>query len=459
MRRGESGGDGVRGASLGRRAFVRGAVAAGAALLGPRATRAAGRRSAPLLPPPEASGIEHVVVVMMENRSFDHLLGWHPNADGRQAGLAYADADGIVHPTFPLAPDFTGCGHPNPDHSYAGGREQYADGAMDGFLRSGASDEFTVGYYEEDDRPILAALARHFTTCDRAFCSILAPTFPNRLFLHCARTDRLDDQIRLTRLPTIWDRLAGAGVSARYYFSNVPFLALWGRRYVPISRSYDQFLADAAAGALPAVAFVEPRFTLGDAMPGNDDHPHADVRAGDAFLYRTFRALAEGSGWPGTVLVVTYDEWGGFFDHVSPPRAPVSGLVDTDLSRGQALLGFRVPTIVASPFARGAPADPRVASQVLDHTSVLKLIEWRWTLAPLSRRDASPVIGNLAGVLDFDHPDPSVPDLPEPPTPGAQCPATESARVGRATPAEDQDRPWGSLARSPLVKGWPLGLG
>src|ERR1700730_13387644 len=120
-----------------------------------------------------ASPIQHVVLVMMENRSFDHFLGWLPNADGRQGGLTYLDGAGTAHETHPLAPDFTGCSHPDPDHSYAGGRAQYHRGAMDGFLRSGANDDYAIGFYVEVDRPFYSALARNFTTLDRSFCSIL----------------------------------------------------------------------------------------------------------------------------------------------------------------------------------------------------------------------------------------------------------------------------------------------
>ena len=160
---------------------------------------------------------------------------------------------------------------------------QYDGGAMDGFLRSGANDEYAIGYYGEQDRPFGSALARNFTTLDHSFCSILGPTFPNRIFLHSAQTDRLSNTLVLSTLPTIWDRLAAADVDALYYFSNLPVLALWGARYVPISRPYLQFLADAAAGTLPAVSFLDPRFT--DLTPdnsGNDDHPPADIRRGDA---------------------------------------------------------------------------------------------------------------------------------------------------------------------------------
>src|SRR6185295_10543852 len=189
-------------------------------------------------PPPDRgvrAKIQHVVVVMMENRSFDHLLGWHPTADGVQAGLQYTDTGGQTLATHPLAPDFMGCGFNDPDHSFEGSRTSYDGGAMDGFLRAGSNDAYAIGYYVEEDRPFLSALARNYTTMDRFFASILSETFPNRFFLHSAQTDRLGNSNDLSTLPTIWDRLAEAGVSGRYYFSDISFLALWGNKYDGIS--------------------------------------------------------------------------------------------------------------------------------------------------------------------------------------------------------------------------------
>ena len=371
------------------------------------------------LPPRETSGVDHIVVVMMENRSFDHLLGWHPTADAMQAGLSYPDPESgnVPVPTHQLSPlDFTGCGHPDPDHSWEGGRAQYNGGAMNGFL-AGANDDYAIGYYVADDRPFHAALASEFTTFDRYFSAILAGTYPNRIFQHAAQTDRLENTLDLSTLPTIWDRLIEKGVSARYYHSDVSFLWLWGPSYLAISRLYEDFLDDAAAGTLPSVAFVEPRFIDERTGTSGDDHPFADVRRGDAFLAEIFEALSTGPDWSSTVLIVTYDEWGGFFDHVAPPRAVAPNAVDPDLVGGKALLGFRVPVVVASPFTRGDPASPRVDSRVYDATSILKLIEWRWNLRPLTARDASSDVGNLAFALDLAHPDPSVPVLPLPSAP------------------------------------------
>jgi phospholipase C len=366
------------------------------------------------LPNPDQSGIEHIVVLTMENRSFDHLFGWFPNADGKQAGLAFVDASNVAQSTYSLSGDNTGCPHPDPDHSYNGARVEYDLGKMDGFLRAGSNDVFSIGYYGEQDIPFLANLARSYTTCDRYFVSILGPTFPNRLFLHAAQTDRLTDSIAFTSLPTIWDRLAAAGVSGRYYFNNVPVLALWGIKYLGITRTFDNFKSDAANGSLPAVAYLDPRFTTIDDGLGTDDHPHADIRRGDLFLHDAFEAVANGPDWSSTVFIITFDEWGGFFEHVPPPRATAANNVDTDLVDGKALLGFRVPTIIASPFTRGVENNPLINHLVFDHTSILKLIEWRWRLAPLTPRDASTDIANLAYALNFNQPVVSVPTLPKP---------------------------------------------
>src|ERR1051325_3165360 len=143
------------------------------------------------LPDPEQSGINHIVVGMMENRSFDHLLGWLPGADGKQAGLSYTDTNGVAHSTYPLAPDFQGCGHPDPDHDYAGGRVEYDNGACDGWLRAGQNDIFSIGYYQQPDLSFLGVAATNWTVCDNYFASIMAGTYPNRLYQHAAQTDRL----------------------------------------------------------------------------------------------------------------------------------------------------------------------------------------------------------------------------------------------------------------------------
>jgi phospholipase C len=395
---------------ISRRRFIRtSAGAAGAVALGGADILLS---AAPKLPKRNKSGIDHVVVVMMENRSFDHMLGWLPGADGQQAGLAYTDAAGVSHPTYHLAPDFQGCGHPDPDHSYEGARVELNNGACDGWLRAGSNDEYAIGYYTDADLPFFAGAARDWAVCDEYFSAILGPTFPNRFYMHSAQTDRISNTFELSTMPTIWDRLADRKVSARYYFSDAPFLALWGTKYLPITRHITSFFDACRTGNLPAVSFVEPLFI--EALFGfsNDDHPHADVRDGQVFQNLIYTAVTTSPVWHNTVLVFTYDEWGGFFDHVAPTAAPTSPL-DRAAGHLDGLRGFRVPASIVSPFALRA----HVAHTVFDHTSVLRFIEWRWKLDPLTERDAT--ANNLAEVLDFSTRNLSAPSYPMSPGPHA----------------------------------------
>jgi phospholipase C len=381
---------------ISRRRFLRGAGATVAAVsVGALGQPRLGAQAA-ALPEPDLSGIDHVVVVMMENRSFDHYLGWMDGVDGRQAGLRYADRDGVLHATHPLAPDYQGCGFSDPDHSFEGGRVEYNDGRCDGWLVAGDNDEYAIGYYRRRDLPFLGNAATYWTVCDQYFSAIMAETYPNRFYMHAAQTDRLTNTLDRSRLPTIWDRLAGAGLQGRYYFSDAPFLALWGTTYLPISRALPQFFLDAAAGTLPEVAFVDPRFIDSTLGISNDDHPHADIRNGEAFLDLIYRAVTRSPAWSSTVLVITYDEWGGFFEHVPPTKGPIAGAEQTLGNDG--LRGFRVPCVVISPFARRGA----VSSTLFDHTSILRMIEWRWNLTALSPRDAA--ANNLAEALDFTAP-------------------------------------------------------
>jgi phospholipase C len=380
-----------------RREFLRGlaglagAAAVGRSHLGAAVAGAqagpAGRRG---LPAPEQAGIDHVVVVMMENRSFDHYFGWVPGANGRQAGLTFFDRQGIPHTTSHWR-EFQGCAHPDPDHSFEGGRVQYDDGRCDGWLRSGENDDYSIGYYTDADLAFYRGATRDWTVCDNYFAAIMAETYPNRFYQHAAQTDRIHNSTATASMPTIWDRLADAGLTGRYYFSDAPFTALWGTKYLPISRLFPQFIADCAAGALPEVTFVDPRFLDEGSGTSGDDHPHADIRVGQQFLNQVYDAVTQSPSWPRTVLVINYDEWGGFFDHVPPTVAP-------DANPDWGLRGFRVPCVVISPIARRG----FVSHGQFDHTSILKLIEWRWGLPALTPRDAA--ARNLAGVLDFRSP-------------------------------------------------------
>jgi phospholipase C len=247
-------------------------------------------------------------------------------------------------------------------------------------------------------------------------------------------------------------------------------------KYLDISSLYPQFAIDVAAETLPAVSFVDPWFTILDDGLGNDDHPHADLRKGEIFLRQIVTALAASPLWEKTVVVINRDEWGGFFDHVVPPRVIAPNNVDTDLVNGQALLGCRVPTLIVSPFARGNPAKPTINSLLYDHTSVLKLIEWRWGLQPLTARDASSEVANLASALNFSAPDPTLPALPviaEPPldpctlddifdssgtgiTALNTTKATEVAQAKHSSGVDNETYDFYLLLKSERTEGWPL---
>lgn len=392
--------------------------------------------------------VQHIVVVMMENRSFDHFLGWLPGANGRQSGLTYVDQAGAGHPTHPLAPDYQGCEHPDPDHSHTGGLIEFNKGKCDGWLRAGNNDLYSIGYYSQSDLPFLGQAAPAWTTCDRYHAATLAETYPNRIYQHAAQTDRLINTLDISVLPTIWDRLGDGGVSRKYYFSDVPLLALWGTKYVPISSFIEQFYSDCSAGTLPAVSFVEPEFNGEAAGQSADDHPHADIRNGEVFLNNVYNAVTSSPNWANTVMVITFDEWGGFFDHVAPTAAPIPP-ADAAAGNKDGLRGFRVPTIIVSPWARRRA----INSGLYDHTSILRMIEERWHLRPLTVRDSS--ANNLADVLDFSQTNLSAPRFAVPAGPFGDLCAQTTARLSDSLAGEqwarleDMARSYGFPTRSP----------
>jgi phospholipase C len=281
---------------------------------------------------PSDSEITHVVVVMMENRSFDHWVGWladdreYLDAGRRRYGHRFC-VDGkqrqtIAGPEGPVAtthlPEqagqtnpFRGCGFEDPGHGWISGRAQ-RDG---GFLAPGSNnDVFATGYYLPDDIPFTSQLARRFTTFDRYHASLLGPTFPNREYLHSGQSGgtKSNDLPLATggfTWETIWERLAKANVPCRYYYSDLPVLALWGNRVGGFIQHNDEYFAACANGTLPNVTFVDPKFL----DPGrNDDHPHADIRGGQDFVRDVFDAFVRSPHWHNGLFIMTYDEWGGF---------------------------------------------------------------------------------------------------------------------------------------------------
>ncbi len=384
------------------------------------------------LPDPNTSGLDHIVFMMMENRSYDHYLWWLPGGDGLRDQTFIDPETGEAKQTEDWGvggrEDFHGCADGDPHHGWGASREQLNHG----FLAEGNPD-YALAYYKPEDVPAIAGLAAGFTAFDRYYCSVLGPTFPNRHYLasgtsggqkgncigagiQCSETaneagDTLDPIPQAGNAwPTIFDRLTEAGVSWRLYVHDLSTVFIFGERILASGNvfTFEQYLADCAAGTLPQVAMVEPRFDNAYTGIGNDDHWPHDIRLGQKLISDAFGALAESPAWPSSAFVLTYDEHGGFFDHVRPPRSRDDRGNRANLDEDYGQLGFRVPTIVASPFARRG----FVGHATYDHASILKMIEWRFRLAPLTRRDAG--ARNLAETFDWDNPDTTIPDGIEP---------------------------------------------
>jgi phospholipase C len=351
-----------------------------------------------------SSPITNIVVVMMENRTYDHYLGARKLVEGRPgdglvAGMGQMDNAGTFHEIYRESVDCVA----DPPHDWTASRVQFGGGQNDGFLKAYQDKHgddvppYVCGYFGREDLPVTYALADQYTTCDRWFASVMGPTFPNRWYLHSAQSggymyNEFDPK---PHWPTIYDRLTAAGVSWGYYYYDLPFLALMG---VDPSKFYtfDQFLCvDAPMGKLPQVTFVDPGFAY------NDDHPPHHPLLGQEFIGAVYTALAKSKQWDNSLMVVTYDEHGGFFDHVPPPTAP-----DERAADGFNQLGFRVPTIILGPYAK----KNYVSSVVHDHTSVLKHIENMFGLAPLTMRDAA--ANDLSDAIDMDRLAAGVPDAP-----------------------------------------------
>ncbi|MGH7818981.1 MAG: phospholipase C, partial [Candidatus Binatia bacterium] len=302
--------------------------------------------------------------------------------------------------TFHLTPDFRGCnpGGPgnlrpylDPDHSWDGGRRQITGGFL-----TDDNDEFAIGYYEESDVELYAKLARQFTLCDNYFCSVLGPTFPNREYMHSAwsggqTTNNLPSDVPGQETgfqwQTIWDLLDAAGVPWAYYFVDLPAIGLWGSRLLRGARHIESFFADAYAGTLPNVVFVDPGFTTGFRT---DEHPYGDIRSGQAFSHNVVKAVVESPLWSRSALFVNYDEWGGFFDSVQTPPTvndetkPLDGNLQAR-SGSFSQLGFRVPCMIVSPFApKGVRSSQVVPNRFYDHISILKYVKERFGLPSLT---------------------------------------------------------------------------
>jgi phospholipase C len=384
------------------------------------------------LPAPRNLPVDTFVVLMMENRSFDHYLGWMPEADGRQAGLSYVDETGKRASTRPLAPDWQGCGHADPDHSWTGSRKQVNGGKMDGFLL-GRNDELAISYYRENELGFIQHAAKAFTTYDRFHCSVLGPTYPNREYMHAAQSfGRKDNYLPVQEMgfpdQTIWAACERAGVSHRYYYNDIPVTALFGQSASRRSGRIEEYYAQCATGTLPQVSFVDPPFgpTVAAGDVRADEHPHGDVRAGQAFMSDVVHAFMESPQFKRGALFIVYDEHGGFFDHVRPPRVP-DDRNSRNLAEDYGQMGIRIPAVAVSPYARRGA----VHHSIYGFESILKMIEWRFGIPPLTKRDR--YAQNIARSFDWQsRPRLDLPALPDPATVMSQPCEAKEAEGGEA---------------------------
>jgi phospholipase C len=349
--------------------------------------------------------IDHIVVVMQENHSFDNYLGMLGRGDGfnldRRGRPMNTNPDpmgGYVRAFHDT--DTNQAGHVT--QSWDASHLQYGNGRNDGFIGPESSNEWSMAYYTGEEIPFYHSLAKTFPVCDRYFCSVLAQTYPNRRFLLAGTAFGLiaTDTSSVTEVPpngTIFDRLNAHGISWASYATNVSTLFVISdivNKNQSRIKTIDQFHADAKAGTLPAVSYVDPNI-----LTGTEESPQ-DLSLGEHFVSTVVGSLMNSPAWHRTMLVWTYDEHGGYYDHVPPPPAiPPDDIPPTLASTNQPgaydRYGFRVPTVVVSPYSK-----PHFVSHtVYDHTSVLKTIERKWNLPAMTYRDAN--ANDLLDCLDL----------------------------------------------------------
>ena len=407
------------------------------------------------------SDIEHVVILIQENRSFDHYFGTYPGVRGfaDPVGSAAFTQSGYPPNGGTLLPFHLDSGEPQcfPDitHDWAPQHQSWDGGAMDHFVSTHLSVDgpsagpATMGYYDRSDIPYYHALADAFTICDRYHCSVLGPTDPNRLYTMSATIDPdgtqggplIQTQVagrgtyagRFT-WKTMPEQLSAAGVSWKVYsdagggsldnvltyfhaYQTNPALA--ARAFAPVYPT--DFLADLAAGNLPQVSWINTGI-------GQTEHPgFSTAQLGQYATHQIVQALFSSTAWFSTALFVTWDENGGFFDHVAPPVPPAGTpgefLTVPDLTgnsggiNGPIGLGFRVPLLIVSPFSRGG----FVSSDVFDHTSILRFLETRFGVpVPNLTSWRRGQTGDLTSAFNFAGPDATIPSLPTI-TPGGGC--------------------------------------
>ena len=355
--------------------------------------------------PGNLANIEHIVVLTMENRSFDTMLGYLSLPPDR-GGEGRADIDGLTGgefnllgdkpcPSFPFAPYDT-IFSPDPPHGYEPVRRAIASGAMSGFVQSFAEERGPafapriMGYHTGVNVPTYDALARDFAICDRWFASHPGPTSCNRYYELTGRLSTDADgfwefdnsgSVRMSFTPTIFDHLTEGGVSWQYFENSYCYLRLFQKytfdtqHIVTFDDPAKGFVAAAKSGNLPSVTFIDPHFI--ELPPGaNCDGAPADVKDGQAFVRNVVEAVVSGPKWNKTLLIIVYDEHGGFYDHAPPPVAP--WVWDGEPDPPIRTTGVRVPMFLISPWVQGGKAfgsgGSKLVGPYFDHTSILKTI-------------------------------------------------------------------------------------
>jgi phospholipase C len=355
-------------------------------------------------------GIDHIVVLMKENHSYDNYFGMLGRGDGFTLGPdglpvnSNPDSQGrpvrAHHLSLPFNPSFDLSQTWNDSH------REWNNGAMDGFVTTTNSAE-PMGYLDGTDLPWYYGFARTYGIGDRYFSSVLSRTFPNRRFLQAATAAGLVNDAfpnPFARPPAtglIWDLLDAHNVGWANYFVELPEVALWPRtllRYRDHLHEITDFYEDCKEGRLPPVTVITTEIVAASEGEYQDD------QIGEAFTASLFEAASAGPQWSTMLFVIVWDEGGGFYDHVPPPAAVVPDDIPPDIHvppdqpGSYNRYGFRVPCLVASPFAKPG----HVSSVVYDHTSILATIELKWNLPALTRRDAA--ASPLTDFLDLSAP-------------------------------------------------------
>jgi phospholipase C len=330
----------------------------------------------PQLSPEELlAPIDTIVVLCMENRSFDHYLGALRFLEGRM------DIDGLDGSESNPQPGGGSVGVFNlmdytvvdPPHGWDDCHAQFNGGANDGFViaHAGPNQHEVMGYHVRNQIPITYALADAYGICHRWFCSVMGPTWPNRFYLHGATSEGTQGNTPVLSFTSIFDLLEDAGLTHVNYYSDVPWCS---GAYLKVSgiSAIENFFGAANAGTLPNFSIIDPGFFGSGA---NDDHPDHDIQLGQALISSIYAALAGSPQWGSCLFVITYDEHGGFYDHVPPP-------LTTDERPEFEQLGFRVPSLVIGPHVKKGCA----ISTQLEHVSIIKTAATKWNLPHLNQR-------------------------------------------------------------------------